>query len=169
VIAGGSGAGKSTLALSLALEGFEFMGDDLVFVDERSGKLRVGALCEELDLTTWTAETVLGLAVDEPLEPGWPKHRVQPQAIFGNRLADDAAPGLVLFPRRSDDEPDPAATPISSGEALGRLAPDILLTDRALVAGHLAALGALVEASDCFEVAVGTDAQATARLVRSLL
>jgi hypothetical protein len=170
VIAGGSGVGKSTLALSLTLHGFSFMGDDLVFADRRSGALRVGALCEELDVTAWTAANVLGLdAAATPADEGWPKYRVSPETIFGDRIAIEAAPALVLFPNVAQGERGSRAMPVPSGDALGRLAPDILLTNRAAVSAHLSALGALAEASRCFELTVGSNADETADLVCSLL
>ena len=130
----------------------------------------MGALCEELDVTAWTATNVLGLDAEAaPPDEGWPKYRVSPEAIFGERIALEAAPALVLFPGVAQGERGSRATPVSSGDALARLAPDILLTERTAVAAHLSALGALVEASRCFDVAVGANADETAELVGSLL
>ena len=40
LIPGVSGAGKSTLALALAANGFDLLGDDLTFMDPRSGAIR---------------------------------------------------------------------------------------------------------------------------------
>jgi hypothetical protein len=168
VIAGRSGAGKSTLALALGLHGFSFLGDDLVLLEPQDGMLRVAALCEELDLTEWTIAALPELAsAAGPLEPGWPKFRVSPSGVFDDSVGIEATPGLILFPRRDPEQPAARAHPVPRGEALARLAPDILLTDRAAVAAHLSAVGKLVDESRCYELIVGAPAE-TAELVRSL-
>lgn len=167
VIAGASGAGKSTLALALSTRGFSFMGDDLVLIDERDGDLTLGALCEELDVTPWTASLIPQLAGAATPEPNWLKTRVLPEEVFAS-TARDARPGLILFPRRDHAHATPGARPVGHEEAATRLAPDILLTDRRCVGDHLAAIARMVEASRVYDVYVTPDLDAVVRVVESL-
>jgi hypothetical protein len=168
VIAGGSGSGKSTFALELALNGYSFMCDDLVLVRLGQRGARLHGLCEELDLTPWSAAALPELGIDVELEPGWAKHRVRPSEVFGNRISRSAAPSILLFPRIEAAGAVPRATALTAGEALVRLAPDMLLTDRLTVEQHFAALNKLVEASRSYEVAVGDDLDAALTMVESL-
>lgn len=168
VIAGASGSGKSTLALSLGLNGFTFLGDDLVLLRPNGGQLELSALYEELDLTEWTVSSVDSLrTVARPPTHGWPKYRVDPADVFGDVHRREVLPGLVLFPR-ADSREHAHVRPLPAPGALTRLAPDILLTDRAAVSAHLAAVGRLVDASRCYELFVGSPTE-TAALVQTLI
>lgn len=54
LFAGASGSGKSTLALSLLMSGFEFLGDDMVFLRNGDGPQRALAFPDAIDFTPST-------------------------------------------------------------------------------------------------------------------
>ena len=65
--------------------------------------------------------------------------------------------------------PESELTPLSAGEALLELAPNVLLTEPRSSQAHLDALAELVAASECFRLATGTDLEEAARRVGGLL
>lgn len=62
-IAGASGAGKTTLALALAVRGYRFGGDDIAFLDPRSGAVQPLPRCAHLDARAWGLLRDAGLRV----------------------------------------------------------------------------------------------------------
>jgi hypothetical protein len=168
LIAGTSGSGKSTLTLALALDGFAFMGDDLALLDRRTGTLRVSALHEELDVTAWAAEALPELGITGEPAPGWAKHAIDPEAIFGDTIAEEGEPALILFPSRADRS-GPQAHPLTPAEALLRVVPDVLLTHRDAVEGHLSAIRELVESASSYELRVPLDPREACATVEGLL
>jgi hypothetical protein len=58
---------------------------------------------------------------------------------------------------------------LSPGEALLELAPNVLLTEARSSQAHLDVLAELVERSDCYRLATGTDLQGAVELLGALL
>lgn len=170
VLAGGSGAGKSTLALALLHAGFDFLGDDLVFLAEADGGVEILAFPDELGLPPSPTVQLPGLEslLDRPPPPGWPKLRIDVREVAPARLPRAAEPALVLFPSVGN-APATSLTDIGRDEALLSLAPDILLTSPPACARHLAALDALVQSSRCLGSRTGRDLDRLAGRIRGLL
>ncbi|MES1243141.1 MAG: hypothetical protein ABUT39_16130 [Acidobacteriota bacterium] len=169
VLAGTSGSGKSTLSLALARAGFDFLGDDTLFLAWRPDGLRVLAFPDEIDLTEETA----GFFPELPetaarATPGWRKRQLRAGEAFGARIAWECEPAVLVFPRVSG-RPRSELRPIDAGEALLELAPNVLLTQPEASQAHLDALAELARASRCWRLETGTDLDEAATLLRGLL
>jgi hypothetical protein len=168
LLPGTSGAGKSTLALALARAGLPLLSDDMVFLSPSRETVTVHGFPDEVDVTEETAGWFAGL--DEALvrrEGPWPKHRLWIEDLPGASIAPDCVPGLLLLPEVSG-EPRSRVEPVSAGEALVAITPNVLLTDPAASQAHLDALAALVRASRCHRLLVGRDFDDLPALVREL-
>jgi hypothetical protein len=168
LIAGESGAGKTTLSLALVRAGFEFLGDDMVFLRDGEDGPLVLAFPDELDVAETTAAFFPGLGeqLTDDLA-GAPKRQLAAEQL-GKPVATTAAPSLLLFPSVAGEEHS-TTRPISADEATLELAPNVLLTERDSSQRHLDALGALAGASRCYRVAAGSDLDELVALVRGLL
>jgi hypothetical protein len=170
LIAGNTGSGKSTLAVALARAGFDFLGDDMVFLRGDGDDVRALAFPDEIDITpdsaTWFAE--LGdLAGSEP-RPGWAKHQLRAEDRFGSQFIGSSKPALIVFPRISSAEVS-RLEPIGADEALLELAPNVLLTEPGSSQAHLAALGTLTRQADCYRLEAARDFDHIANLIRGKL
>ena len=172
LLPGTSGAGKSTLTLALARAGFGLLGDDTLFLARRPGEgpPRVLAFPDEFDLTDQTVELFpdLAPALGEPRLAGWRKRQVRVERAYGTPVVWECAPAVLVFPRVAGVRHS-ELTPLSPGEALLELAPNVLLTEPRSSQAHLDALAELVAASACFRLATGTDLEEAVRIVGELL
>jgi hypothetical protein len=170
MLAGTSGSGKSTLALALARAGWDFLGDDLLFLTRDPGGVQVRAFPEAIDVT----EQTIGLfpeladlhAVARPA--GWPKWQVQPAARYDSRIAWACRPAALVFPRVARRATSLLA-PIGRDEALLELVPDVLLTESHATQAHLDALAALVGQCACYRLDTGYDMDVLPDLLRPLV
>lgn len=169
VLAGTSGSGKSTLSLALARAGFDFLGDDTLFLARRPEGLRVLAFPDEIDLTEQTAGFFPELPeIATRTTPGWRKRQLRAEEAFGARIAWECEPAVLVFPRVSG-RPRSELRPIDAGEALFELAPNVLLTHPGASQTHLDALAELARASRCYRLETGTDLEEAAAVLRGLL
>lgn len=170
VLPGSSGSGKSTLAVALALAGFEFQGDDMLFLANTSAGPQVRAFPDEIDISTETAMFFPELAhlAQTPRRAGWPKHGIRAESDLGARVVLEAQPAVVVFPTIAAAKESRLA-PIGQSEALLELLPNVLLTDREAALAHVDALNELVERTPCFRLFTGRDWTETSRLLRSTL
>lgn len=166
VLAGTSGSGKSTLSLALARAGFDFLGDDTLFLTWREEGLRVLAFPDEIDLTDETAGFFPEVATRTT--PGWRKRQLRADEAFGARIAWECEPAVLVFPRVSG-RPRSELRPVDAGEALFELAPNVLLTQPGASQAHLDALAELARTSRCYRLETGTDLDEAAALLRGLL
>ncbi len=171
LLPGTSGSGKTTLTLSLARAGLGFLGDDTLFLRRRGPKgIEVLAFPDEFDLTDETVsffpELRSLLGTERP--DGWRKRQVRPERAWGASVVWQATPALLVFPRVAG-VPESRLEPMDRGEALLELAPNVLLTEPRSAQAHLDALAALVEQSDCWRLATGTDLDEAVRRVTELL
>ena len=170
VIPGSSGSGKSTLALALARAGFDFLGDDMVFLVRTEQGLRALAFPEAFDLTDDTVRLFPDLAdlLEVPKLQGWPKHQLRVEARFGAEIAWHCRPVALVFPQVSG-RPQSRLTPLDHNEALLEILPNILLSDPTSSQQHLEVLGQLVSSSACYRLETGTDFAEVSALLRELL
>lgn len=170
VIPGSSGSGKSTLALALARAGFDFMGDDMLFLVRSGTALRALALPEAFDLTDHTVSLFpdLGdlLAVEK--QPGWPKYQLYVDERFGANIAWQCEPKLLVFPRVAASGKS-SLSPMEPNAALLELLPNILLTESGTSQLHLEALSGLVASTTAYRLETGTDFGELAARLEQLL
>src|SRR5262245_3573357 len=75
----------------------------------------------------------------------------------------------LLLPGTSGSGKTTLTLALARGEALLELAPNVLLTEPRSAQAHLDALAELVEKSDCWRLATGTDLDETVRRLVELL
>jgi hypothetical protein len=168
LLAGPTGAGKSTLTIALARGGFEVLGDDVVFVSEGDGELRLLAFPDELDVTDETVRLFpeFGFLLEQPRRQGWSKRQLRAAELPSAGLRLEAEPAVVVVLAERRDSSESAVAPVARTDALLELVPNVLLTDPASSQRHLDALDALVRASECYLLEAGADFDALARLLR---
>ena len=169
LLPGTSGSGKSTLTLALARAGFGFLGDDTLFLASRPGGLKILAFPDEFDLTDQTVAFFPELAplLDAGRPSGWRKRQIRAERQYGAEIVWECEPALLVFPRVAG-VPESELTPMPPDEALLELAPNVLLTEPASSQAHFDALAELVERSDCWRLATGTDLEGAVRLLEEL-
>jgi len=170
VLPGSSGSGKSTLAVALALAGFEFQGDDMLFLVNAPAGPQIRAFPDEIDISTETATFFPELAhlAQAQKRVGWPKHGIRAESHLGARVVLEAQPVVVAFPTVAATKGS-CLVPIGRSEALLELLPNVLLTDQEAAVAHVDALSELVERTPCFRLFTGRDLTETSRLLRSAL
>jgi len=168
LLAGPSGAGKSTLALALTRAGFGLLGDDTLFLGRDAGDVGVLGFPDEVDVTDATTGLLpeLGYLLGRPKPPGALKHRLRAEEVFGQPVSTGRATALV-FPEVTSAVGS-VLTPMAEEEALLRLAPDVLLTERTASQAHLDALGRLAGNCPAYRLETGRDLNRVVYLVRDL-
>jgi hypothetical protein len=170
LLAGPSGAGKSTLALALVRAGLGFLGDDMVFLTRTGPAIGALAFPDVVGVTTRTAAFFPELAASTASRQaaGFPKRLVRVEDVFGARLVDHCVPSVLVFPEVVGDRPSRLSR-LDPGEALLRLVPDVLLTESAATAQHVAVIAALLDQVSCHRLESGQDLARSAELVGALV
>ena len=168
-LAGGSGIGKTTLAVAFAHAGFDFLGDDMVFLSEVDGELAILAFPDELDVSERTVSFFpeVGDRLRPDLLPGSPKRQLPPDGSVG-AVIEAADPAILLFPRIVMAAERSSLEPLDRDQALLELAPNVLLTDSPSSQRHLEILGRLAGKSSCYRLSVARDFDEVVRLVEAL-
>jgi hypothetical protein len=173
LLAGPSGAGKSTLTLALARAGMDFLGDDVVFIERPAigpgARLRALGFADAVALGAFAAERFPELARHASQRPaeGFPKWLHRFEDLFARAPVPSCEPRVIVFPEIAKLPSE--ITQLDGGEALLRLAPDVLLTHAEATEAHVAAIGALLEQVRCYAVRSGSDLERAADLVRALV
>ena len=173
LLSGPSGAGKSTLALALARSGMGILGDDIVFLRRpASGPGAIAALgfADTLGVGSFAAERfpeLRRLAAGPPAD-GFPKRLHRIEDVFARAPLTSCVPRALVFPEVRAGRPS-ALAPLAAGEALVRLAPDVLLTEPRATQAHLAAIGDMLAQVSCYTLRSGADIERAAQLVAELV
>jgi len=170
LIAGSSGAGKTTLSIAMARAGFDFLGDDTLFLTGAGDRVQVCAFPDEVDVTETTAAFFPELAslTAFPRPPGWPKWSFRLEDVFGARIAWTAEPAAIVFPRITPGEPS-SLEPLSGQRALLEVLPNILLTQPDACQAHLRILADLTAQVPCYSLTMDRDVLALPALLEELL
>ena len=167
LITGDSGSGKTTLALALLRAGFEFLGDDTIFIDNNT---QARAFPDEIDITAPTARFFPELAwlAQEPLPGEPPKRSFCATRVYGAAPCWRCAPAVLLFPSPAR-EAESVLSPLPKDQALVRLACNVLRTELKSSQAHLDALAALVARCRCYRLRTGRDFDRLPVLLRAVL
>jgi hypothetical protein len=170
VLSGQSGAGKSTLALALARSGMGFLSDDVTFI-RHCGERGVQALgfADPIGVSRLAAEQFSELRpqLGAAARDGFRKPLARAEELFGRPSVERCMPGTLVFPKIVDARSS-ALEPLPASDAFIRLVPDVLVTHRDATQAHLAALAALVDQVQCYELRTGRDLAGAVELMRSL-
>jgi hypothetical protein len=170
LLAGMSGSGKSTLTAALVMDGWDFLGDDMVFVARQAGAALAWGLSDEIDCSDQTAGMFPKLRhlVGEPTLAGRGKHPVDVEEAFGVCPVPSCRPHALVLPAISGGRRS-VLTAVSASHALRELAPNVLLTQPAATQAHLDALAELVREVPCYSLATGTDLAFASRCLQEIL
>jgi hypothetical protein len=152
LLAGPSGAGKSTLTLAMTRAGWDYMGDDMLFFRPDCA-----------DMLGFHE----GIDVFPDLAQGGGKQHIRPEAVFGCLEVMRARPRALLFPRVAH-KVESVLTPMEEAEAFLELAPNVLMTDRAVSERHFRALADLSKRTPAFRLQTGTDLDDAERVIADL-
>jgi hypothetical protein len=171
LLCGPSGVGKSTLALALARAGMSFLSDDMVFLKRSDEPPLVQALgfadTVGVSVHASTSFPDLHAHLGEPSD-GFPKRLSRIEDLVGARAIPECNPQAVVFPDVTHTEYSEIRI-VDPGDALIRLAPDVLLTEAAATQAHLAAIAALLDQVRCYTLRSGTDLERAANVVTGVL
>ena len=121
LLPGGAGSGKSTLALGLVREGFDFLGDDMVFLNPGPEGLQMLAFPDVIDFTDETAAMFPELRDLPPRSQGSdrPKRQVRAEEVFPIGFTPTCHAQTTHFPKgfNQRSERDPATCQGSSARA----------------------------------------------------
>jgi HprK-related kinase A len=151
------GAGKSTLTAALAARGFRLLSDEFGVVGLDDSLL--SPLLRPLALKNESIDVIRRFAPDAILGPRYPKtHKgtvahVAPTAAHVAAKHQRAAPGLIVFPRYVATK-GVDLQPVPRARAFARLAVNSFNYEFVGPRGF-DALGRLVAATDCYELAYG--------------
>jgi hypothetical protein len=101
LVAGDSGAGKTTTTLALIEAGFDYLGDDSLFIQARTGPLEVFSFPREFHLGEATLHAFPRLApLTRSHRAANGRRTLDPRQAFpGRQRARMAAPDVLLLPR----------------------------------------------------------------------
>lgn len=168
VLPGSSGSGKSTLSVALARTGWDFMSDDIVLLPGAGEPPIVLAFPDEVDLSEESAGFFEELGLTGAAPPGWPKHRIRPEADMGTSTAARAGVALLAFPTHSPAETSSLEV-LDAATALLELVPNVLLTELASTRAHLDALGQLARSCPVYRLVAGRDFDVISKRLKALI
>ncbi len=127
LFAGPAGCGKSTSALSCVCEGFSYLGDDYVGLeDQNDGTFRGFSLYNSAHVDSEHLKRFPALATRAIRVSPESKSLVLIPQVFPDRIASAAPMRLLVLPRVTDNS-DARVRGATKGQALMRLAPSSLL------------------------------------------
>jgi hypothetical protein len=170
LIPGTSGAGKSTLAITLLRSGFDYLSDDMVFLQRRSDGLGILSFPEDVDVSDQTIRFFpeLDFLRSSPKSVAWAKRQVRADEVYGVEMVREARPGAIVLPKISAKERS-VVRPIDADEALLEMVSNILLTEARSCQSHLDILTELVRQTPCYRLETGRDFDCIPILFRELL
>lgn len=170
LFAGTTGAGKSTLTLALLRAGFDFLGDDLVFLQSSPAGLQALAFPEQIDVTNETVHMFPELEHNlEPQQlPGGRKRQVSAERAYKANTVMQCSPAVLVFPRVANADKS-VITPMMADEAFLELVPNVLLTEAHSSQAHLDVLAALVRRCACYRLETGRDLFTLPAMLRALV
>jgi hypothetical protein len=167
---GPAGCGKSTSALSCLCQGFSYLGDDYVGLEEQNdGTFRGCSLYSSAHVGSEHLKRFPALANFAIQVSPESKSLVLIPQVFPNRTAATAPMRLLLLPRVSDN-PDTCIRPATKGQALMRLAASSLLWIPHAREAGMDLMARFVESVPCCWIELGRDLDTIApQIDRALL
>jgi hypothetical protein len=166
-----SGFGKSTLTLALVREGWGFLSDDALLLEETASGIEALPFRRTFGLLP---ETMAWLPV--PSE-GWPRHPADGQKVavpmadlLPAQAADRCRPGVLLFPNIAEAS-ESRLLPLRPAEAFTALLRQsgLITLDPGWAREHVAALGRLVGQARSYRLMAGRDVLEAPSAVSQLL
>jgi hypothetical protein len=170
LICGNSGCGKTTIALSLVSQGFKYVSDDFLILEELNGEIIVNSLFRSFNLDQKVAERFPEVALGEALEfSEGNKVSVDVSQIFLGSFVPCTMPDVIIFPRITPNRKS-QIHPLNKKDVYARLLKQIILAvDNEVSKKQLGTLEKLVKQTIGFELLSGRDIYEEPRKLVDLL
>ncbi len=157
LIAGESGTGKSTVTLQLAANGWRYLSDDTLLLEQTQGGLAAHALRRFFAVT---GDTIQAVQLPNFISPSTLsfKTRVIPQNLFPLGHIQNAKPNAIFFTRLGNST-DTKIHSLRAAEAMTRLLRlcPWAAYDKPTAGEHLALLGELAQRCKSFDFVAAAD------------
>ncbi|MCX6093844.1 MAG: hypothetical protein NTY63_03360 [Candidatus Bipolaricaulota bacterium] len=171
LLVGQGGTGKTTAAMACFLDGFDFLGDDYIAIEEPATRTYVGhSLYDSVWLTRDGEARLPGLAqyAEPPIPTGAPKRLVHAAAVHPERTPRAVRIRGVVCTALADGAA-PAISPTTGAKALLAMAPTSTLRLPVTGARLMDRMAAVAETLPCYELRVGGDLASLPGLLRGVL
>jgi hypothetical protein len=172
LLAGRSGSGKSTIAVAALLAGFDFLGDDYVYLTlDASGADPVAHSLYATAKLTPESLILMPQLADHPalrLRIGADKHVLDISALGPQGLRHACPVSAIVIPHLQPGRPG-GIEPVTPGAALLAMAPSTVLQVPKPTAAELGPLAQLARRIPAFRLAVGRSPNETVPLLRQIL
>ena len=168
LLPGNSGSGKTTLSIVLLRAGFDFLGDDMMFLKDTDKGLRVLAFPDELDVTDETAMFFPELHGLLHQTTRATKRSVRPEDIYETKFAWECDPKVLIFPEVATNAKSKIDA-MDKDAAFLELVPNVLLTEKPASQRHLDALSSLVKKCECYRFSSGREFEAIPSMIREIV
>jgi hypothetical protein len=160
LIVGPSGSGKSTLTVGLVRQGWRYLSDDTVLLQQQPSGIVAWALRKYcyIDASTGTAYADLPLGEDAPDGSGRSRRLLRLEDAYPDRAVAHCTPRVLLL-ARIVPETHSTIRPLQRAPALTHVLAESgpQLFDRSTMAHHLATLTQLMQQATLYELLAGYD------------
>ncbi len=170
LITGDGGCGKTTASLSLVREGFKYVSDDSLFLEELDGEIIVHPFYTDFHVDQNLIERFPEVARVANLPIPWGAIvSANVSEIFPDSFTPHAKPNIIIFPKIISEQKS-RLYPLSRLETFGRLLKQIMLAaDKEISKNQLKMLKKLVGQVAGFELLSGRDIYKDPRMIIRLV
>jgi hypothetical protein len=158
LVSGGSGSGKTTTSLSMVSEGFKYVSDDAVLLEETNGDITVHSVCSTFNIDKDLAERFPDVVKEKDmLVKNKAKVSVAISEIFPDSFISYLRPDVILFPEITSNKKS-QIYPIGQMEVYVRLLRQtVLAVDNEVSKNQLKTIERLVKQTQGFDLLSGRD------------
>lgn len=154
---GSSGAGKTTACLSLIRGGYQWLGDEHIYLRHQDADLTLMSLPLRFNVTQNTMKAIPELAERAEWNGAGPKQRVNATVVREAAHTSTCRPDFMIFPHIVNG-PQSSLSSISKRKAFECLLPETMTVgDRGVAAKQFIALDQLVRHTTCLRLDFGRD------------
>ncbi len=158
LVSGESGSGKTTTSLCMVSEGFKYVSDDALLLEETNGDIMAHSMFNTFNIDRDLAEHFPCVVKEEdiPIKKG-AKVSVNISEIFPDSFIPYLRPDVIIFPRITSDRKS-QVYPIGQMEVYARLLQQtVLAVDNDVSRNQLKAIERLVKQTQGFDLLSGRD------------
>ena len=169
LIAGQSGSGKSTLTLQLAMNGWHYVTDDVVLLEQSNHSIQANALRRFFAVTQKTVAATQVESLLPETEARFRKKRFDPQSAFPTTQVQQVEPSVIVFPEITP-EPESSLRQLNQAETMSRLLRLCPWScyDTPTADDYLRVLQSLAQSTTAYELLAGSDLIESSQSVTSL-
>jgi hypothetical protein len=163
-------SGKSTITLSMLKAGFNFLSDDICFVQKNSSNLLLLGFPEPIKILEKTIKMFPELSfLLKSQDCKLFKKSLPVERVFPHSIQRQAIPRFLILPQIISSAHS-ELQPISKTDALVELIPQsLMVANKNIVKQHLEILTQLVDECQCFRLKAGQDVLDIPKLIKDIL